>query len=187
MRIASAIAITISTLTTLAACSGDEVTVGKSGQALTTKADGSPTGDGATCSWSGTTAYDALPKRSSSSTTYRLGQDFAALDGCNTCSCTAKGIMCTVLVCTGGGTASGGGSGSGGGSSTPGSDPVACPDLAKQCPDGSYVGATGPDCLFECPSTPSSPVVCTDDAKLCPDGKTFVTRSGPSCAFAACP
>lgn len=27
----------------------------------------------------------------------------------------------------------------------------ACPEIAKQCPDGSYVGATGPNCDFVCP------------------------------------
>ena len=29
----------------------------------------------------------------------------------------------------------------------------ACPQLAKECPDGSYVGPTGPDCTFVCPSS----------------------------------
>ncbi len=32
----------------------------------------------------------------------------------------------------------------------------------------------------------NGPVACTADAKLCPDG-SYVGRSGPSCAFAACP
>ncbi len=34
--------------------------------------------------------------------------------------------------------------------------PKACPQIAKQCPDGSYVGPTGPNCAFICPS-PSAP------------------------------
>lgn len=34
-------------------------------------------------------------------------------------------------------------------------------------------------------STPE-PVYCTQDAKQCPDG-TYVSRTGPTCAFAACP
>lgn len=29
--------------------------------------------------------------------------------------------------------------------------PVACTMDAKQCPDGSWVGRTGPDCQFVCP------------------------------------
>jgi hypothetical protein len=35
--------------------------------------------------------------------------------------------------------------------------PVACTQEAKQCPDGSYVGRTGPNCAFAvCPSSTSS-------------------------------
>lgn len=30
-------------------------------------------------------------------------------------------------------------------------------------------------------------VVCTQEAKLCADGKTYVSRTGPNCAFAVCP
>lgn len=34
------------------------------------------------------------------------------------------------------------------------SSPVACTMEAKQCPDGSYVGRTGPNCEFSaCPAT----------------------------------
>lgn len=33
---------------------------------------------------------------------------------------------------------------------------------------------------------PAAPVACTTEAKVCPDG-TSVGRSGPTCAFAACP
>lgn len=36
------------------------------------------------------------------------------------------------------------------------------------------------------PSPTSTPTVCTADAKLCPDG-SYVSRTGPSCAFAPCP
>jgi hypothetical protein len=35
-------------------------------------------------------------------------------------------------------------------------------------------------------SSSSAPVACTQEAKLCPDG-SYVGRSGPACAFAACP
>lgn len=31
--------------------------------------------------------------------------------------------------------------------------PQVCPQMAKECPDGSYVGPTGPDCTFVCPSS----------------------------------
>ena len=34
--------------------------------------------------------------------------------------------------------------------STP-TQPQACPQIAKECPDGSYVGPTGPGCTFVCP------------------------------------
>jgi len=34
--------------------------------------------------------------------------------------------------------------------------PQACPQIAKECPDGSYVGPTGPDCTFVCPSSTTS-------------------------------
>ncbi len=72
-----------------------------------------------------------------------------------------------------------------------------CTEEAKMCPDGTYVGRTGPNCEFAiCPL----PVVnnpedvkdggeiyaCTMDAKMCPDG-SYVGRSGPKCEFAACP
>lgn len=72
-----------------------------------------------------------------------------------------------------------------------------CTADAKLCPDGSYVGRTGPSCQFAaCPtgngtSTPpngtsTQGVVCTMDAKICPDGRS-VGRVAPSCNFAACP
>ncbi len=34
--------------------------------------------------------------------------------------------------------------------------PQACPQMAKECPDGSYVGPTGPDCAFVCPNSTKS-------------------------------
>jgi hypothetical protein len=41
----------------------------------------------------------------------------------------------------------------------PGGNGVACTEEAKQCPDGSYVGRTGPKCEFsECPTVSSEPV-----------------------------
>ena len=34
--------------------------------------------------------------------------------------------------------------------------PQACSEVAKECPDGSYVGPTGPDCTFVCPNSTQS-------------------------------
>ncbi len=43
------------------------------------------------------------------------------------------------------------------------SQPKACTQEAKQCPDGSYVGRTGPNCEFTaCPSASPSPSVVAD-------------------------
>tara|TARA_B100000508_G_scaffold31981_1_gene24596 strand:- start:34622 stop:35248 length:627 start_codon:yes stop_codon:yes gene_type:complete len=47
-------------------------------------------------------------------------------------------------------------------------EPVACTQEAKMCPDGSFVGRTGPNCEFEaCPDADVSEevVVCTDEMK----------------------
>lgn len=76
------------------------------------------------------------------------------------------------------------------------SNNIGCSEEAMQCPDGSYVGRSGPNCEFQaCPM----PVViggapgdnggiyaCTMDAKMCPDG-SYVGRTGPKCEFQACP
>jgi hypothetical protein len=84
---------------------------------------------------------------------------------------------------------------------------VVCTQDAMLCPDGSYVGRSGPNCAFDaCPipkdaimedgtlpdnannEKPSGnePVFCTLDAKQCPDG-SYVGRVGPKCEFAPCP
>lgn len=61
---------------------------------------------------------------------------------------------------------------------------IFCTADAKQCPDGSFVGRTGPNCEFaECVAM--NAVDCPADAKVCPDGST-VSRSGPNCQFASC-
>ncbi len=94
---AAAIAVTACTSST-----GDES--GSNAGALKTKKDGSPTGDGKTCSWEGvdsSVSYDvATGKTTTTPTQYKLGDSFPALDGCNTCSCTANGIFCTLAMCT---------------------------------------------------------------------------------------
>lgn len=43
--------------------------------------------------------------------------------------------------------------------SSPGDQMVACTMDAKQCPDGSYVGRSGPHCEFVCPTTPINSTV----------------------------
>jgi hypothetical protein len=35
-------------------------------------------------------------------------------------------------------------------------DQVMCIQDAKQCPDGSWVGRSGPNCEFKCPAPPST-------------------------------
>lgn len=76
-------------------------------------------------------------------------------------------------------------------SSSSSSEPMACTMEAKLCPDGeTYVGRDSENgCAFRpCPGEASSSSVqaCTKEAKVCPDGST-VGRTGPNCAFAACP
>jgi len=78
---------------------------------------------------------------------------------------------------------------------TPPVKPVACTMEAKQCPDGSYVSRSGPNCEFAAcpeskatttPTPPPSPVVCPQIAMACPDG-SFVSPQGPNCKIPACP
>ena len=80
--------------------------------------------------------------------------------------------------------------------------PVLCTQEVMLCPDGTYVGRTGPNCEFEnCIIPPDAifedgtifeeenygdPVACTMEAKLCPDG-TYGGRTGPNCEFTPCP
>lgn len=184
----------------LVACGGSSVAVGKTDttdQQLQTKKDGSPTGDGATCSWADTALFDQVKASTPTANvpTYKLGDEFNSIDGCNECTCAAKGIMCTVKTCEPKGCtleAKVCPDGSSVGRQGPRCEFAACPgetvctDDAMKCPDGSYVGRSGPSCEFKCPGG----VVCDSDAKLCPNGKT-VGRTGPNCEFdcgdVACP
>lgn len=61
---------------------------------------------------------------------------------------------------------------------------IFCTADAKQCPDGSFVGRTGPNCEFDS-CLLQLPIACASDAKICPDGST-VSRTGPNCEFAEC-
>ncbi len=61
-------------------------------------------------------------------------------------------------------------------------DFVACTMDAMQCPDGSYVGRTGPDCTFSCPTTDEpapQEVVCTQEQK---DTDVCIEIYAPVCA-----
>lgn len=199
----------------LAGCSGHDASVGDNDGASTlqlqTKKDGAATGDGATCSWADTTTYETCASPSTPIPTYRLGDEFKSIDGCNECECTDKGIMCTVRQCNGPGNVAPPYAGA--------PDGPACTADAKKCPDGSYVGRSGPNCAFDpcgggdmpiacdssqricndgssakrppdsceqiCPED-SAPIACQDDAKQCPDG-SYVGRTGPKCEFSPCP
>lgn len=50
---------------------------------------------------------DAEPVPVSTQTQYPIGASFPAPDGCNTCACTAQGVLCTAKACAPGGTSPG--------------------------------------------------------------------------------
>lgn len=64
--------------------------------------------------------------------------------------------------------------------------PVACTADAKQCPDGSYVGRTGPNCEFVCPPAPTPGIEgrrCNGIAdKSCGAGYECTQECGPPVA-----
>ena len=168
-RIASCfiLAATAAAVLSVTACDDGEIAVGRSEQQLKKRKDGTPTGDGRTCSWDDSVSYDAATGKETRTPApngpYSVGDEFKSPDGCNDCSCTADGITCTERACGG-------------------STPVGCSLEAMQCPDGTYVGRTGPNCEF----APCEPKACTEEAKQCPDG-SYVARTGPNCEFAPCP
>lgn len=55
--------------------------------------------------------------------------------------------------------------------------PVACTEEAMQCSDGSYVGRTGPNCEFVCPTTTTTSTS-TDTATNTPKIKSISPTSG---------
>jgi hypothetical protein len=151
----------------VSACSSGDVAVGSTEQALQTNKNGTPTGNGQTCSWDDAVSHDATTGETTTAPApngpYKIGDTFKSSDGCNDCSCSAEGILCTLRACA------------------PATD--ACTEDARQCPDGSYVARSGPACEFApCPGA----VACTEEARQCPDG-SYVARSGPACEFAPCP
>lgn len=57
-------------------------------------------------------------------------------------------------------------------------EPVVCTQDARQCPDGSYVSRTGPQCQFaECPKTAPSPISITTGTV------NGVITTSPSCGI----
>jgi hypothetical protein len=153
----------------LFACSsfdGSQDPIGEN-QNLLKKKSGGASGDGQTCSWDGVVSYDVATGKETlhsdpNAGGYAVGASFPSPDGCNTCTCTAQGIACTLMWC----------------------EPKGCTAEAKICPDGSAVGRTGPNCEFA--PCPGEPKACTEEAKICPDGSA-VGRTGPNCEFAPCP
>ncbi len=176
----------------IVACSGGELAVGSSNQQqLQSRKDGKPTGDGNTCSWDGTAAYDtAVSSDGNTASTvkasYAIGESFKSLDGCNDCSCTAQGIMCTLRACS---------TPPSNGGTSPGNPGQACSTEAMICPDGTAVGRTGPNCEFEpCPAGPTVDssklgASCAGDPNGCPSGQScfdFPQPTGRRCATDAC-
>ena len=65
----------------------------------------------------------------------------------------------------------------------PGADWVACTADAMQCPDGSYVGRTGPNCEFVCPAATTTPPTGGGGGGILPynSGIQGVVMAGPTC------
>lgn len=180
----------------LLAC-GQEASVpdssSNSEQQLQTKKDGTATGDGSLCSWNGTVAADTCGTTVPGS--YKLGEEFRSiLDQCNDCTCTAKGIMCTVRICSpdeeppvtpppgdvdpvppiGG--------------NPPPSPPPGggvCPALHRVCKGDAPPLADENGCLTRCPEDGNVYRACDDLARICKDGSA-AKQAPDSCAL-LCP
>ncbi|CAN5908929.1 hypothetical protein BH11MYX4_BH11MYX4_59720 [soil metagenome] len=159
---------------TVSACSSGDIAVGSSTQALQKKKDGTPTGNGSTCSWDTPTSSDAK----------NVGDNFKAPDGCNDCTCTAQGIACTLRDCAPACTEEAKQCPDGSYVARTGPkcefsacpEPVACSTEAKLCPDGSAVGRSGPKCEFA--PCPGGQACSLDGPNTCPSGTTCTVPSG---------
>ncbi len=56
--------------------------------------------------------------------------------------------------------------------------PKACPQIAKQCPDGSYVGPIGPNCTFICPTSTTSTSTAPNIRQLNAPGNVSLQQGG---------
>lgn len=173
----------------LVGCSGHDASVGDhsgtSDQKLQTKKDGTATGDGQTCSWEGTVSYDSCGSKETVPT-YKLGEEFASIDGCNECACTTKGIMCTVRSCAG----------------DPGTidpvppvappPPIACDASMRICKDGSPAKPLPDSCKQVCPEDYGSGggaagggTACPALARICKD--QLPAKQDPNTCKELCP
>ena len=124
---------------------------------------------------------------------YATGSSFPSPDGCNTCSCTASGVViCTKIACPApgsGGASSVGGAGQGGGTSCP---PI--PLVMPKCDTGTailkYDPSTGCPTGYGCPTCPAVNLpnitctnyqIVTDPTTGCPTGYTCPTLDASTC------
>jgi len=97
LTVALAVVIASGSAAVSTACTSGDLAVGATSQALKNKKDGTPSGTGSTCSWDGVdNGTSPTPD-----VIYNVGDTFKSLDGCNDCSCSAQGIMCTERACAG--------------------------------------------------------------------------------------
>jgi len=141
--ILAAFVVTTFAAATVTACGGTTTDVGATGstdQALKSKKDGSPSGTGTTCSWDGVdvTVSSDGPTPAGVTATYAVGDTFKSPDGCNDCSCSPQGIMCTLRACAPGT------SGSSPGSPGTGVDPYPGTPGGSAPGDPGTGGATNP-------------------------------------------
>jgi hypothetical protein len=155
----------------LIACDGD-VVIGTNQGKLMKNLDGSPTGNGSTCTYTGQTV--------------NVGQPIG--DSCNECQCTAQGALCKGIPCA---SDAGGVDGSGGGACTvdgktyKSGETFKSPDGCNTCsclPDGN-AACTEMACADPPPVDCSAKGACTGPmpgvpSTLCADGST----AGPECS-----
>ncbi|MBX3190025.1 MAG: hypothetical protein KF819_23570 [Labilithrix sp.] len=170
------------TALSITACSGGDVTVGSSDQALKKKSDGGATGDGTTCSWDDAVSYDPATGKETvtpSGTGYKVGDSFPSLDGCNTCHCTAEGIACTLMACAPGACTLDGKTYAAGESFTA---PDGCNDCT--CQPGGAIACTERACApTDCKKTGCSGEICSDQdvASACIWAEHFACYATAKC------
>ena len=179
----------------LAACSGGDIAVGSTGtdhQDLKKTSDGGATGDGGTCSWDDVTGYDPSTGKTTTSSSnpgeYKVGDTFPSLDGCNTCSCTAEGILCTERACApadgGSGSCTYGGKTYSTGATFPSTDN--CNQCS--CDASGNVLCTERACAYSCPTEKTidcQPIVPAERLPLCEGAEhDWIVANCPGVTFA---